>query len=96
MPLYFIKYSLHFIDITTIINTKLVAMLSTTASVAQLVERRSRFARLRVRFPAGLPKVAFFATGSDTQKVPFIRNNNLNVWNSVPSSALIRKLNINQ
>ena len=44
-------------------NTKLVAMLSATASVAQLAEHRTRFTRSRVRFPVRWPKVAFFATG---------------------------------
>ena len=38
-------------------------MISATASVAQLAELRARFARSRVRFPAGWPNVAFFATG---------------------------------
>ena len=31
------------------------------SAVAQLVEHRTKFARSRVRFPAGWPKVAFFA-----------------------------------
>ena len=38
-------------------------MLLATASVAQLAEHRTRFARSRVRFPARWPKVAFYATG---------------------------------
>ena len=38
-------------------------MLSAMASVAQLAEHRTTFARSRVRFPTGWPKVAFFATG---------------------------------
>ena len=46
-----------------LINSELVAMLSATASVAHLAEHRTRFARSRVWFPAGWPKVAFFATG---------------------------------
>ena len=63
MPQCSIEYTLHLIGITTIIYTELVAMLSATASVAQLAEHRTRFARSRVRFPAGWPNVAFFATG---------------------------------
>ena len=46
-----------------LINTELVAIISTTASVAQLAGHRARFTRTRVRFLAELPKVAFFATG---------------------------------
>ena len=40
-----------------------MAILLATASVAQLAELRTRFARSRVRFLAGWPNVAFFATG---------------------------------
>ena len=44
-------------------NTELVAMLLATASVALLAEHRTRFARSRVRFPAGWSNFAFFTTG---------------------------------
>ena len=57
-----------------LINTELVAMLSATASAAQLAEYHTRFAKSRVRFPAGWPKVAFFAAsptwGLNTSRHP--------------------------
>ena len=48
-----------------LINTELVGMLLATASVAQLLEHRTRFAGPQIRFPGGRPKVAFFATAPD-------------------------------
>ena len=57
------KYTLHFIGITTIINTELVAILSATDSVAQLAEHRTSFVRSRVWFSGGWPKVVFFPAG---------------------------------
>ena len=41
------------------INTELVAILSATASAAQLAEHCTRFVRSRVRFPAGRPNLYF-------------------------------------
>ena len=43
------------------INTELVTMLSSTAFMAQLAGHRTRFVRLRVRFPAAWPKVALLS-----------------------------------
>ena len=63
MSLCSIEYIFHLIGSTIIINTELVTTLSATAFVTQLTQHRNRFARSRVQFPGGWPKVAFFTTG---------------------------------
>ena len=76
-----------------------MAMLSATASVTQLAEHRTIFARSRVRFPAGWPNVAFFATGpgralkiSRHSRFSSFTNYQLNSWRSSVNAIMFYQI----